>query len=211
MKLLFLFCFAVTFGYAQDGAKKNVAVFLYDHAILFDYAPASELFRVAGKMTAFNVFSVGKEIKDLPHMDNIVSIKPQYSFENAPKIDVLIVGGGMWPTLKKDTIVHRWLRGLKKNGTIILGICTGVYVLGPAGILDGMKATSLHVQLDQLKKLAPKAEVVKEQYVDNGQIITTAGAYAGIAASLHLIGRLTSKEEEKYLADVYLDYHDYKP
>lgn len=44
---------------SQASKKKNVGIFLYDNAILFDYAPAAEIFRVAGHTQLFNVFTIG--------------------------------------------------------------------------------------------------------------------------------------------------------
>jgi len=73
----------------------------------------------------------------------------------------------------------------------VLSVCTGALLLGAAGLLDGLTATTHHAALDELLAVAPNCRVVSGQrFVDNGQIITAAGITAGIDTALYIVQRL---------------------
>ncbi|MEU7162836.1 helix-turn-helix domain-containing protein, partial [Streptomyces chrestomyceticus] len=69
-------------------------------------------------------------------------------------------------------------------------ICTGAFILAAAGLLDGLRATTHWVAADQLAERFPRVDVRPDVlYVDNGQILTSAGAAAGMDLCLHIIRR----------------------
>jgi transcriptional regulator GlxA family with amidase domain len=75
-----------------------------------------------------------------------------------------------------------------ERGAWVLSMCTGAFVLGQAGLLDGRRCTTHWRHADELARQFPKAEVVPDAlYVQDGRIITGAGTAAGIDACLHLI------------------------
>ncbi len=82
------------------------------------------------------------------------------------------------------------LREAAAAGTRIVSICVGAFVLAEAGLLDGLRATTHWVAAELLARTYPLVEVQPDVlYVDNGQILTSAGAAAGLDLCLHLIRR----------------------
>ena len=82
------------------------------------------------------------------------------------------------------------LRGAAKRGARLLSICSGAFMLGYAGLLDGRRATTHWRYTAELAALFPAAQVENDVlYVDEGNILTSAGSAAGMDAGLHLIRR----------------------
>jgi len=192
------------------GPRRNVAVLLYPHAIMFDYGPAAELFRVAGHAQTFSVYTVGSSKAPIPAMFP-QTVTPQYDFQSAPVPEVVIIPGGMTDDAVADPKLAVWLHQAQAKGAILFSVCTGAFVLGELGFLDGHTATTNHAEIATLRRKAPKARVVSDRdYVDEGKIVTAAGAATGIDATLHLIQRLVGKEDAEFLAHSYLDYKYWK-
>jgi transcriptional regulator GlxA family with amidase domain len=121
---------------------------------------------------------------------------------------VLVIpgGAGTRPLLQMPAL-HEWLRTRARHCEIILSVCTGALVLARAGLLDGLRATTHHQCLDELRAISSAVEVVEsERFVDNGKIVTAAGISAGIDASLHVIERLTGRN----VADATAAYMEYR-
>ncbi|MEV0174610.1 helix-turn-helix domain-containing protein [Streptomyces sp. NPDC050803] len=82
------------------------------------------------------------------------------------------------------------LREAAGAGTRIASVCVGAFVLAEAGLLDGLRATTHWVAADALARRFPRIEVQPDVlYVDNGQILTSAGAAAALDMCLHMIRR----------------------
>ncbi len=82
------------------------------------------------------------------------------------------------------------LRRAALRGAIILSICDGAFVLAHAGLLDGRRATTHWADLADLKSQFPDVRVEEDVlYIDEGNIITSAGGASGIDACLHLVRR----------------------
>jgi putative intracellular protease/amidase len=120
-----------------------------------------------------------------------MSVNPKYSFDNAPKPDILVVPGGDARSAINDARLIQWVQDSAKDAEIIMSVCNGAFILAKAGLLDGLEATTTATLIEKLKLAAPKTRVVSDQrFVDNGRIITTAGLSSGIDGSLHVIERL---------------------
>lgn len=77
-----------------------------------------------------------------------------------------------------------------RRGAEIVSICTGTFVVAAAGILDGRRATTHWMHVDQLRSRYPEIEVLAHAlYVDDGEILTSAGTAAGIDLCLHIVRR----------------------
>ena len=87
-----------------------------------------------------------------------------------------------------------------------MSVCTGALLLGQSGILDGLRATTHHQAVDELRRLAPGAVIdTAPRFHDNGRILTAAGISAGIDCSLHLVGRLLGDDAAASTAS-YMEY-----
>ncbi len=189
--------------------KRNIAVLFYDMALMFDYGPAAEIFRVAGGNSIFNVYSVSHTREGNSAMFP-PKIYADYLFEDAPTPEVIIIPGGLWSEIMKRNDYFDWLRSCQQKGTILFSICTGGYILATGGFLDGIKVAGLQSQLELLEQLAPKAKVQKGlPFVDSGNIVTAAGAATSLDAALHLVWRLTDYDTARWIAQDYLDHFDW--
>jgi transcriptional regulator GlxA family with amidase domain len=93
------------------------------------------------------------------------------------------------------------VRRAAESGSIILTVCSGAFVAGAAGLLDGRPCTTHWMHADQLAAAYPTAKVDRNVlFVDDGNLITSAGTAAGIDACLHLVRRELGSEVTNKIA-----------
>jgi len=170
----------------------NVAILLFNHAQVLDYAGPYDVFTSAGSKN-FNVYTVGATKKPITTMPNL-SVNPQYSILDSPIPDILIIPGGMWTSVDEATL--KWIKKHSMQVEFTFSICTGAFILAEIGVLDNLEATTHTAGIDILEKKYPAIKKVhrNKRFVDNGKVITSAGVAAGIDASFHLIERILGKD-----------------
>jgi len=167
----------------------SVCFYLQDGVEVLDFAGPMEVFSKAG----FNYFTVSKT--DAPiHSQGILYVTPDYTIADAPAFDILVVAGGAYQPTNDDPAVISWIQSQKNKTKYYLSVCTGAFILGKAGLLDNLTATTYHLSIDDLAKACPKTKVLANtRFVDNGNVITTAGISAGIDGALHLVEKLRGR------------------
>lgn len=109
--------------------------------------------------------------------------------------DIIIVPSWRDPYELPPEALLKALRKSHRRGAMIVGLCLGSYVLAAAGLLDGRPATTHWKWADDLAKRYPDIQVNRDVlYVDDGDVITSAGVAAGIDCCLHLLRRLHGAE-----------------
>ena len=104
--------------------------------------------------------------------------------------DTIIVPGLADPTAQISGDVLEALRAAAEGGTRIASICVGAFTLAAAGLLDGLRATTHWAAAKELARRYPEVEVdAGVLFVDNGRILTSAGAAAGLDLCLYMIRR----------------------
>jgi transcriptional regulator GlxA family with amidase domain len=167
----------------------TICFYLQDNVEVLDFAGPMEVFITAG----FNVFTVSKTYKPI-RSKTVLFITPDYTIQDAPKSDILVVFGGPTQPTTDDPEVMAWIKAQTNNDQYIMSVCTGAFILGKAGVLDGLTATTFHTAIDDLAKAYPKTKVLANtRFVDNGKVITTAGISAGIDGALHLVEKLRGR------------------
>jgi transcriptional regulator GlxA family with amidase domain len=115
------------------------------------------------------------------------SITPQHDLARAAEADLVCVPASSPDRLVTPAVVTV-LQEAADRGVRLLSVCSGAFTLGAAGLLDGRRCTTHWFHVDELRERFPLADVVADVlYVDEGQVITSAGTAAGIDASLHLV------------------------
>lgn len=182
----------------------SVGIFVFDNVEVLDFAGPYEVFttasRVYGKqnllssVTPFEVFTIGKT-KEFVRARAGLKIDPDFDFKTHPKIDVLLIPGGVVNEELKDASVINWIATTSKQTQLTASICTGAFLLAKAGLLEGKSSTTHWEDIEDLRVMFPNLNV-KEQirFVDEGSIVTSAGISAGIDMSLHLVERLMSQD-----------------
>ncbi|MBA3766167.1 MAG: DJ-1/PfpI family protein [Acidobacteria bacterium] len=175
----------------QKPAPRNLAILIFDGVQIIDYTGPYETFGHAygNDGPAFNIYTVTEKGGPITTAMGM-SVNPKYSFENAPRPDVLLVPGGVVEGQLSNPNVIKWVQSKAKDAEVVISVCNGAFILARAGLLDGLEATTTSNLIPLLRKEAPKVKVVDDRrYVDNGKIITTAGLSSGIDGSLHVIER----------------------
>jgi transcriptional regulator GlxA family with amidase domain len=91
-----------------------------------------------------------------------------------------------------------WVREQRARVPLMTSVCTGSLVYAAAGLLIGRRATTHWASLNLLSELDPTVITdVDSRFVDDGDLITSAGVSAGIDMALHLVARLTSVERAR--------------
>ena len=214
MKILLL-CILITASltFAQTRNKKlNVAIFIYDGVEVLDFSGPGEVFAatILDNDNAFNVYTVAVK-KDPILSQGFVTVTPQYTIDNCPKPDILVLPGGSTGNSVRNEKLIKWVKNISEDTKITMSVCTGAMILSKAGLLDGKECTTWHGVINMLQKITPKTKVHKNtRFVDNGQIITTAGVSAGIDGALHVVSRLFGEEKAEEVAK-YMEYDKWKP
>lgn len=176
-------------------AQRNLAILIFDGVQIIDYTGPYETFGHVynDDAPAFNIYTVSEKTNAITTSMGM-SVNPKYSFENAPKPDVLLIPGGDVRGQLENVNVLRWVQEKAKGAEIVLSVCNGAFILAKADLLDGLEATTTAGLIPRLREAAPKVKVVDDRrFVDNGKIITAAGLSSGIDGALHVIERLFGK------------------
>jgi transcriptional regulator GlxA family with amidase domain len=106
-------------------------------------------------------------------------------WEDSPQPELLVVPGGPGTRdLLVDERMLAWVRSVHESSRYTTSVCTGSLVLGAAGILDGVDATTHWMEMEELRALG--AQPTSERVVERGKVITAAGVSAGIDMALRL-------------------------
>jgi transcriptional regulator GlxA family with amidase domain len=123
-------------------------------------------------------------------------IEPDHSMADVPDLQVLLHPGGMGTRpLLRDEQHLAWVREQRAKTPLLTSVCTGSLVYAAAGLLRRRPATTHWGAMQELAELEPTAQLDREaRFVDDGDIVTSAGISAGIDMALHLVHRLSSLE-----------------
>ncbi|MGE0550925.1 MAG: DJ-1/PfpI family protein [Kofleriaceae bacterium] len=192
--------------------QRNVAIVVYDNAEILDFAGPAEVLSAAGNFagsggkSALNIYLVARTRAPL-HAQGFITVTPQYSINNAPKPDFVVIPGGNSDNLSNDPAMMKWLSSVTAASEVTLTVCTGAFPLAKSGAFDGMEITTWYGAVDNLQSIAPKAHAKHgRRFIDNGRYITTAGVSAGIDGALHLTARMFGRRVADQTAR-YMEYH----
>ncbi|MDP4147080.1 MAG: DJ-1/PfpI family protein [Bacillota bacterium] len=123
-----------------------------------------------------------------------------YTIDNCPKLDVLVVPGGKGrlAAMKNNKILD-FIKNRYTELKYLASVCTGSLIIGAAGLLKDKSATTYHTAFDELVELG--AIVKKSKVVQDGKIITGAGVSSGIDVGLYLLSKLFDEATAQEVAD----------
>ncbi|MCG8524759.1 MAG: DJ-1/PfpI family protein [Opitutales bacterium] len=176
--------------------KTNIGIYVYNQAEVLDFSGPFEVFSTASRVCdngePFEVFLIG-QIGETVVARAGYRVIPDYGFHNHPEIDLLIVVGGMHTDEMNKTEVIEWIASQSKKAKMVASVCTGVFLLAKAGVVENEKVTTHWEDIPDLKNSFPKLDVQEGlRWVDEGNLITSGGISAGIDMSLHLVSKLHS-------------------
>ncbi len=184
--------------------KLNVGILIFENVEVLDFAGPFEVFsrtrlaagpesRRSDEGAPLNVFTVAKTAETVRATGGL-QVVPEFSFADAPAIDLLVVPGGFGtrPLLEDDETLD-WIRRVAARTRHTTSVCTGSLLLARAGLLAGKRATTHWAAHDLLESL--EVDVARDQrWVDEDHIITSAGVAAGIDMCFHVVETLYGKD-----------------
>jgi transcriptional regulator GlxA family with amidase domain len=171
--------------FVRFAPKHRVAVVAFDGVVLGDLSTPCEIFGRARGLYEVRVCSVAEEVES-----EHVTLKVPWRVSWLSRADTVIVPGVDDVGRAIPEAVVRAIRRAVERGARVASICSGAFVLAATGALDGKRATTHWRSAAELARRHPKVEVDADVlYVDNGNVLTSAGAAAGLDLCLHLVRR----------------------
>ncbi|OBI87369.1 DJ-1/PfpI family protein [Mycobacterium asiaticum] len=150
---------------------------------------------VLQRLPSAQVVFVGRQRGEVRTENGMLGVTCDATFDEVDSPDVVVVPGGIGTrVLIGDETISGWLRAVHPRTTFTTSVCTGALLLGGAGLLDGLTATTHWAAVDELNKLG--ARYVPERVVEHlpRRIITAAGVSSGIDMALRLVELLVDRE-----------------
>jgi len=192
----------------------NVAFIVSDNTALIDLAGPWGVFSDtmltpqggpwrggADMIMPFKLYTVSDSQK--PISAEGLQIVPNYTFEDAPQPQVIVVPaqGG------RSEAQEKWLLRNARTADITMSVCTGASMLAAYGLLDHQRATTHHLFVDDMQRKYPAVQFVTGlRYVDHGKVATAGGLSSGIDLALHVVERYYGREIAQTAAD-YMEYN----
>ncbi len=194
--------------------RKRVGIVLFDDIEVLDFCGPFEVFSATRlnektrqeEPSPFEVFLAAETLSCVTTTGGM-KVTPHYSFENCPPLDILVVPGG-WGTRKelKNFVMLDWLRARSAEVETLTSVCTGSMLLGFAGLLDGLHATTHWRSLDWMRDSFPAVNVEYDKHVvEDGRVFTSAGISAGIDMALRVVVRCYGEDTARATA-VHMEY-----
>ena len=160
----------------------DVAIVLFDRFTALD---AVGPYEVLSKMPGNTLTFVATEPGPVRADSGVLAIVADATLDEVPRPDILLVPGGPGQVqAEKDEAILEWLRTAHETTTWTTSVCTGSLVLGAAGLLQGKRATTYWLALEQLAMHG--AIPTDERVVFDGKVVTAAGVSSGIDMALTL-------------------------
>ncbi|MFC9842066.1 DJ-1/PfpI family protein [Streptomyces sp. NPDC060223] len=171
----------------------QIAIVLFDRFTALDaVGPYEILSRLPDAETVFVAERTGPVRADT----GFLALTADRTLAEVPRPDILVVPGGPGQHEQMDNEpLLDWLRTADETSTWTTSVCTGSLLLAAAGLLNGRRASSHWLALDQLARF--DAEPTSERVVFDGKYVTAAGVSAGIDMALTLVGRIAGDDHAR--------------
>ena len=167
----------------------RIAIPLFDDITVLDaVGPYEILSRVPGMEVKF----VGDERRLYASDNGMLRLQADATLAEMPTPEILCVPGGVGVFQEIDGPLVPWIRQAHETSKWTTSVCTGSLLLGAAGVLDGLKATTHWMSLERLPSYG--ATPTAERVIEQGRVITAAGVSAGLDMALTLAARLAGDD-----------------
>lgn len=199
--------------------KLKVGILLFGYVDILDFAGPAEVLSLTAKTKAeqtltlykrnllptspFEVYTLtetGMRIKT----HSGIKIEPDFGIDASPELDILIIPGGPLKAVQdiaENQKIIDWIIA-HKSINYLCSVCTGAYILGQTGLLNGKKATTHHLALKVLQEKYPEIQVLtNSKVVQDGNIISSAGVSSGINMALYIVEQILGESTAKRIAE----------
>lgn len=179
----------------------RLGIYVFKDAEIVDYAAPHGVFSVARRFDpSLDAFLIAESLRPVQTQAGF-TVVPNYGFADQPAMDAFLIPGGFGTRQETyNANLHDYIRALPEQ-TLLTSVCTGSWIYGQMGLLDGVAATNRkepdrleasaagQVPIDRLAEIAPKATISRARIVDAGRIITAGGIASGMEMGFYLLER----------------------
>jgi transcriptional regulator GlxA family with amidase domain len=190
----------------------RLGIYVFKDAEIVDFAAPYGVFSVARRFDPeLEAFLIADAMRPVQAQAGFTML-PNYSFLDRPAMDAFLIPGGFGTRQEMhNRRLHEFIQALPE-GCLLTSVCTGSWIYGRIGLLDGVAATNRKepdraeasppgmVPLDRLAKIAPACRISRARVVDAGRIITAGGIASGMEMGFHLLRR--AGYEETFISEV---------
>jgi transcriptional regulator GlxA family with amidase domain len=183
----------------------QIAIPLFDRLTALDaIGPYEVLSRLPGAEVLFVAAQPGPKRTDT----GALALTADRGLSDVPEPDIIVVPGGRGTRDQPHDELVAWLQRAHQTTRWTTSVCTGALLLGAAGILQGLRATTHWMHFDQLRALG--AEPTLERVVEQGKVVTAAGVSSGIDMGLRL-AQLIAGDEVAQAVQLSIEYDPQPP
>jgi len=179
----------------------RLGIYVFKDAEIVDYAAPYGVFSVARRFDPeIDAFLIADSARPVQTQAGF-TVLPNYGFLDRPDMDAFLIPGGFGTRQEMHNgRLHEFIRALPEK-TLITSVCTGSWIYGVMGLLDGKPATNRKepdrleaskfgkVPIDRLAEIAPACRISRARVVDAGRIVTAGGIASGMEMGFHLLRR----------------------
>jgi transcriptional regulator GlxA family with amidase domain len=180
----------------------TIGIIVFDDVLTSEVIGPAEVFAVASKRAWFKdakVMLIGIEKQAIIRTEEGIRLCVDATIEDDLTLDVLLVpGGGNMKALRAHEALNRFIQKQEENAEWVGSVCSGAFLLGQAGVLDGKQATTWFGGETKLQQEFPAVQVIHDKpVVVDKRRITANGGLVSYRAALVLLGQLTSATNAK--------------
>lgn len=193
-----------------DGFR--LGIYVFKDAEIVDFAAPYGIFSTARRFDpSLEAFFISDSHRPVQTQAGF-TVLPNYSFIDEPAMDAFLIPGGFGTRQEiNNKRLHAYISSLPET-TLLTSVCTGSWIYGKMGLLDGIAATNRKepdnaesgpngmVPIDRLAQIAPDCKISRARVVDSGKIITAGGITSGMEMGFHLLRR--AGYDEKFISEV---------
>jgi transcriptional regulator GlxA family with amidase domain len=190
----------------------RLGVYICKDLEIVDFAAPYGVFSVARRFDPeLDAFFIAESMRPIQAQAGF-TVLPNYSFADNPDMDAFLIPGGFGTRQEVNNgRLHAFIRALPEK-TLLVSVCTGSWIYGRMGLLDGRAATNRKepdrieksnlgkVPIDRLAEIAPACRISRARVVDSGRIITGGGIASGMEVGFHLLRR--AGYDEGFISEV---------
>src|SRR5919201_3151393 len=190
----------------------RLGIYIFKDVEIVDFSAPHGVFSVARRfdpeLDAFLIADANRPVQAQAGF----TVLPNYSFNDRPSMNAFLIPGGFGTRQEMhNRRLHEFVRSLPES-CLLTSVCTGSWVFGVMGLLDGLPATNRKepdrqesappgkVPIDRLKQIAPACIVSRARVVDAGRVITAGGITSGMEMGFYLLRR--AGYDEKFISEV---------
>lgn len=190
----------------------RLGIYIFKDAEIIDFAAPYGVFSVARRFDPeLEAFFIADAMRPVQTQAGF-TVLPNYCFSDIPSMNAFLIPGGFGTRQEMhNQSLHHFVRSLPES-CLITSVCTGSWIYGVMGLLDGISATNRKepdrmeasgagkVPIDRLAEIAPACTISRARVVDTGRIITAGGIASGMEIGFHLLRR--AGYNESFISEV---------